>query len=110
MTGDVRSVTWAFEFTGLTNIGKVGLLRQDEPAKGVSAGTFWLKAGTETNPEWQLQNPADGRGNFSARIAAQTPPPVSLAVGSEVYEMGAPIKVTFSNGPGNPKDWVGLYR
>ena len=108
--GEVTSVTWAFEFTGLTNIGKVGLLRHDEPAKGASAGTFWLNAGTEIASEWQLQNPADGRGNFSARIAAQTPPPVSLAVGSEVYEMGTPIEVTFSNGPGNPKDWVGIYR
>ena len=107
---EVDSVTWAFEFTGVTNIGKVGLLVHDEPAKGASANTFWLNTGTKTAPDWQLQNPADGRGNFSARIAAQTAPLVSLTVGSEIYEMGEPISVTFAEGPGNPKDWVGIYR
>ncbi len=106
----VTSVTWALEFTGLTNIGKVGLLQHDEPAKGTSANTFWLNAGTKASPDWQLQNPADGHGNFSARIAAQTPPPVSLVTGSEVYAMGEPIEVTFAEGPGNPKDWIGIYR
>jgi hypothetical protein len=107
---EVASVTWAIEFTGLTNIGKVGLLRHDEPAKGASANTFWLNTGTKATPNWQLQKPADGHGNFSARIAARTPPPVSLAVGSEVYAMGEPVKVTFAEGPGNPKDWIGIYR
>ena len=107
---DVTSVTWAVEFTGVTNIGKVGLLQHDEPAKGASANTFWLNTGTKAAPNWQLQKPADGHGNFSARIAARTPPPVSLAVGSEVYAMGEPVKVTFAEGPGNPKDWIGIYR
>ena len=107
---DVTSVTWAVEFTGVTNIGKVGLLQHDEPAKGTSANTFWLNTGTKAAPNWQLQKPSDGHGNFSARIAARTPPPVSLAVGSEVYAMGEPVKVTFAEGPGNPKDWIGIYR
>ena len=107
---EITSVTWVFEFSGLTNIGKVGLLLHDEPDSGASAGTYWLNAGTKAAPDWQLQTPANGRGNFSARVAAQTPPLLSLAVGSEVYEMGEPIEVTFSNGPGNPKDWVGIYR
>ena len=107
---EITSVTWVLEFSGLTNIGKVGLLLHDEPDSGASAGTYWLNAGTKATPDWQLQTPANGRGNFSARVAAQTPPPLSLAVGSVVYEMGEPIEVTFSNGPGNPKDWVGIYR
>ena len=106
---EVASVTWTFSFTGLTNIGKVGLLRHDKPTKGDSTNTYWLNTGTSVKPEWQLQSPADGRGNFSARIVAQIPPPVGLAIGSEVYEMGAPIEVTFSNGPGNSKDWIGIY-
>ena len=107
---EITSVTWALEFSGLSNIGEVGLLLHDEPDKGASAGTFWLNAGTKAAPDWQLQTPANERGNFSARVAAQTPPPLSLAVGSVVYEVGEPIEVTFSNGPGNPKDWVGIYR
>ncbi len=107
---EITSVTWVLEFSGLTNIGKVGLLLHDEPDSGASAGTYWLNAGTKATPDWQLQTPANGRGNFSARVAAQTPPPLSLAVDSVVYEMGESIEVTFSNGPGNPKDWVGIYR
>jgi len=106
---EITSVTWVLEFSGLTDIGKVGLLLHDEPDSGASAGTYWLNAGTQAAPDWQLQTPANGRGNFSARVAAQTPPPLSLAVGSVVYEIGEPIEVTFSNGPGNPKDWVGIY-
>ncbi|MEO1861606.1 MAG: DUF5011 domain-containing protein, partial [Verrucomicrobiia bacterium] len=107
---EITSVTWALEFSGLTAIETVGLLLHDEPDSGASAGTFWLNAGTKAAPDWQLQTPANGRGNFSARVAAQTPPPLSLAVGSVVYEVGEPIEVTFSNGPGNPEDWVGIYR
>ena len=107
---EITSVTWVLEFSGLTNIGKVGLLLHDEPDSGASAGTYWLNAGTKAAPDWQLQIPVNGRGNFSVRVAAQTPPPLSLAVGSVVYEMGESIEVTFSNGPGNPKDWVGIYR
>ncbi len=107
---EVTSVTWSLGYTGLSNIGKVGLLRHDPPAKGDSANTFWLNAGTSTKPDWQLQTPDDGRGNFSVRIAAQIPPPVSLSVGGEVYQLGEPIEVAFGNGPGNPKDWVGIYR
>ncbi|MDP7049825.1 MAG: DUF5011 domain-containing protein [Verrucomicrobiota bacterium] len=107
---EVTSVTWAFDFSGLTGIGKVGLLRHDEPAKGESANSYWLNIGTSAKPEWQLQSPADGRGNFSARIVAQIPPPVSLAISSEVYKFGSTIEVTYSNGPGNSKDWIGIYR
>ncbi|MED5381855.1 MAG: immunoglobulin-like domain-containing protein [Verrucomicrobiota bacterium] len=107
---EVTSVTWSLGHTGLTNIGKVGLLRHDQPAKGDSANTFWLNTGTSAKPDWQLQSPDDGRGNFSVRIAAQIPPPVSLSVVGEVYQMGEPIEVAFGNGPGNPKDWVGIYR
>ena len=57
---EITSVTWALEFSGLTNIGKVGLLLHDEPDKGASAGTFWLNAGTKAAPDWQLQTPANG--------------------------------------------------
>ena len=107
---DVPSVTWAFDFTGLTSIGKVGLLRHDSPVKGDSANAFWINKGTKASPNWQLQSSAAGRGNFSARVAAQIPLPASLSIGSQVYKMGSPIEVSFSNGPGNPKDWIGIYR
>jgi len=106
---DINSATWAIEFSGLSSIGKAGLLLNDIPTKGLSGKTFWLNAGTKGNPVWQLQQNSTGRGNFSVRAAAQTMP-VELGVNQDVYVQEDPIKVTFRNGPGYPKDWVGVYR
>ena len=33
-----------------------------------------------------------------------------LVLDKQVYAVGEPIEATFSNGPGNPTDWVGIYR
>ncbi len=33
-----------------------------------------------------------------------------VRVGSRVYLTGQPITITFTNGPANPKDWVGIYK
>jgi hypothetical protein len=106
---DINSATWAVEFSGLSNIGKAGLLLNDVPNTGSSGKTFWLNAGTKETPDWQLQQHTIGRGNFSVRAAAQTMP-VELDVNQDVYVQEDPIKVTFRNGPGYPKDWVGVYR
>jgi hypothetical protein len=40
-------------------------------------------------------------------LAADAP---LLWVGSSVYETRQPITAYFTNAPGNPKDWVGIYR
>jgi len=33
-----------------------------------------------------------------------------LSLDKQVYEILEPIEATFSNGPGNPTDWVGIYK
>ena len=106
---DINSATWTVEFSGLSSIGKAGLLMNDVPTTGSSGKTFWTNAGTKGSPDWQLQQHSAGRGNFSVRSAAQTMP-VELAVNQDVYVQEDPIKVTFRNGPGYPRDWVGVYR
>lgn len=106
---DINSATWTVEFSGLSSIGKAGLLLNDVPTTGSSGKTFWTNAGTKGAPDWQLQQHSAGRGNFSVRSAAQTMP-VELAVNQDVYVQEDPIKVTFRNGPGYPRDWVGIYR
>ena len=106
---DINSATWTVEFSGLSSIGKAGLLLNDVPTTGSSGKTFWTNAGTKGTPDWQLQQHSVGRGNFSVRSAAQTMP-VELAVNQDVYVQEDPIKVTFRNGPGYPRDWVGVYR
>jgi len=40
-------------------------------------------------------------------VAAESSPTVTT--GKTVYESGEPITVSWSDAPGNPKDWVGLY-
>ncbi|MDQ3528704.1 MAG: endonuclease/exonuclease/phosphatase family protein [Actinomycetota bacterium] len=40
-------------------------------------------------------------------VAAQSGPDVTTD--KDVYEFGEPITVSWSDAPGNPKDWVGLY-
>ena len=33
----------------------------------------------------------------------------SLTVSKTSYDLGEPIVFTFAHGPGNPKDWIGVY-
>ena len=106
----VNSATWTVEFSGLGNIGKAGLLLNNKPKTGVSADSFWVKTGEGDASQWQSNNAGEGRGNFTARVAAQVPPPPAISTNRQEYISGDPIKVTFANGPKNAKDWIGLYR
>ena len=106
----VNDVTWTVEFFGLGKLGKAALLLNDKPKTGQSANTFWVKTGEGDTAKWTIKNAGEGRGNFAARIAAQLPPPPAISTDRQEYISGEPIKVTFANGPKNPKDWVGLYR
>ena len=106
---EILSITWTIEFFGLSGICKTGLLLHDNPVTGLSASSFWINHGSKENPDWQLQTSKNGTGNFSARFSAHAPP-VSLAANNSVYVEGDPIEITFTNGPGYAKDWVGIYR
>ena len=39
-----------------------------------------------------------------------TPALPAIATDKERYSGGKPITVSFSDGPGNPRDWIGIYR
>ena len=106
----VNDATWTVEFSGLGKLGKAAFLLNDKPKTGQSANTFWVKTGKGDTAKWTIKNAGEGRGNFAARIAAQVPPPPAISTDRQEYISGEPIKVTFANGPKNPKDWVGLYR
>lgn len=42
---------------------------------------------------------------FALPLAAQT-----LSIDHDSYSVGAPVTATWTGGPANPKDWVGIYR
>jgi PKD repeat protein len=35
---------------------------------------------------------------------------INLSTDYEIYNLDEPITVSFSNGPGNPTDWIGIYK
>ena len=45
-----------------------------------------------------------------ASVSFSIAEPPSVSVGSEAYLSGETITVHFANGPGNPKDWIAVYR
>ena len=45
-----------------------------------------------------------------ASVSFSIAEPPSVSVGSEAYLSGETITIHFSNGPGNPKDWIAVYR
>jgi hypothetical protein len=75
-------------------------------ANGVITFTNGLaKAGSWT--AYLLEN--DGY-NILASVDFNTVPGPSVTTDKAFYKTNETIVVTFSNGPGNAKDWIGLYR
>jgi PKD repeat protein len=58
---------------------------------------------------------ANSEGRDTTRVKGlilvdQAAAPARLELDKKVYGIGEAIEATFSNGPGNPTDWVGIYR
>jgi hypothetical protein len=51
----------------------------------------------------------DGYNQLASENFSIAEPP-GVTVGSEAYLSGETITVHFANGPGNPKDWIAVYR
>ncbi|WP_207650777.1 S-layer homology domain-containing protein [Sporobacter termitidis] len=51
-----------------------------------------------------------GTSNWSAQVSATTLGQFSLTSDKSSYLVGEDITVDFANGPGNPDDWVGVYK
>ncbi|SVE35899.1 uncharacterized protein METZ01_LOCUS488753, partial [marine metagenome] len=51
----------------------------------------------------------DGYDQLASVIFSIAEPP-GVTVGSEVYLPDEPITIHFTRGPGNPKDWIAVYR
>lgn len=78
---------------------------------GKTEGTLRFVGGLNTAGKWYarfLLN--DGYGELTNTTFQVVEAGTPLARPSKrVFESGQAISVTFTNGPGNPKDWLGLY-
>jgi hypothetical protein len=59
----------------------------------------------DKNLEWSDWSPVD-----SFKIVGSSVGLVKLKANKDAYSLTDTIKVTFSGGPGNPQDWIGVYR
>ena len=105
---DIKNATWTVEFSGLGLISKAGLLTNNKTKIGKRL-SGWSNITTGNNANWQLEKTDEVLGGFCIRIAAKVPSFPSITTERKKYIEGESIKVSFANGPQNPKDWVGLY-
>ena len=94
--GDDGSLKWAY-VSGTGTAGE-GITDGTITFEGLSAGSYVARFFIN-----------DGYTQMASTEFEVIEPP-SVATGRAVYVAGSPITVDFNNGPGNPKDWVGLYR
>jgi hypothetical protein len=98
--GDPPSTIWAYV---------------DGTQTGTSArreGSIVFAQGLTLGGEWAvyfLLN--DGYTRLATNLFSIVDPSTTLVRTSQrVYGLNEPIEVTFTNGPANPKDWIGIYR
>jgi hypothetical protein len=81
-------------------------------ATGVQEGNVVFPEGLSTPGNWSVYLLLNDGYNILAsnlfHVLDSTAPAVRTDRRS--YAVGAPITITFTNGPGNAKDWVGIYR
>jgi hypothetical protein len=78
-------------------------------ANGLASGTIQFVNGLSTPGTWVaylLEN--DGYTKL-AQVSFTVVPTPSVTTDKSIYATNETIQVTFANGPGNAKDWVGIY-
>jgi hypothetical protein len=85
----------------------VDILSLEIPQYGLPNGTYQLRVRhRDTNLQW---SPWSASGSFTVAGSTSGSPQITLA--KKVYAAtGDPVVVSYANGTGNPKDWVGIYR
>lgn len=76
------------------------------PTGALSNGWHYVRLRhRDRNLEWSPWSATD-----SFKVWGSTQALTGLALDTNVYPTGDTIYATHTNGPGNPKDWVGIYR
>ena len=95
--GDVGSTKWSY-VSGSTTAGEGLVDGAITFAGGLPAGSYVARF---------LEN--DGYTQIADAVAFTVVDPPSVTTSRAKFAAGSPITVNFNSGPGNPKDWVGLY-
>ena len=96
--GDVGSLTWSY-VSGSKTAGE-----------GLTDGTITFAGGLNAGSYVARFFENDGYTQIADAVAFTVVPRPAVTTSKEKYTPGESITVNFSAGPGNPKDWVGLYR
>ena len=96
--GDVGSLKWAY-VSGSSTAGE-----------GVTDGTITFAGGLNAGSYVARFFENDGYTQIADAVAFTVINPPGVAASKAKYTPGESITVSFSDGPGNPKDWIGVYR
>lgn len=87
------------------NLG-VNILSLELPANSLTNGAHYVRMRyRDRNLEWSEWSPAV---TFKVYGSVTGFPSITLA--KTAYELSEPIDITYSNGPGLPTDWIGIYK
>ena len=96
--GDVGSLRWAY-VSGTTTAGE-----------GLTDGAITFAGGLPAGSYVARFFENDGYTQIADAVAFTVVNPPGVTTSKAKYGPGESITINFSDGPGNPKDWVGLYR
>lgn len=84
----------------------VNILEYEIPSGGLSNGRHYLRVRhRDRNLEWSNWSVVD---SFLVYNSFSSGPMVQMD--KDEYALGTPLVASYSNGPGNSTDWIGLYR
>ena len=98
--GDVGSLRWSYVS------GKTEPTADD----GLTDGSVTFAGGLPAGSYVARFFENDGYTQIADAVAFTVVNPPGVSASKDKYTPGESITVNFSDGPGNPKDWVGLYR
>jgi len=96
--GDVGSTRWSY-VSGTTTAGE-----------GLTDGAITFAGGLPAGSYVARFFENDGYTQIADAVAFTVVNPPGVSTSKAKYGPGESITINFSDGPGNPKDWVGLYR